>query len=619
MKGLGLMSEQTIKKVEEITIHLAGDSGDGMQLVGNELTNILALFGSDVGTLPDYPSEIRAPAGTIAGVSGFRLHAGSIDVHTPGDEVDVLLAMNPAALKANIKALKLNGVLIANMGEFTEKNLQLAGYESNPLTDGSLDKYQTFAVDMNAMTAQALKETGLDSKSVDRCKNFFALGITFWLFNKPIDKTLEFIAEKFAKKPIIAKANALALQAGYAYCSNTESFAFKYDIPSAKLAPGKYRNLVGNEAVALGFAAASLKSGLPLFLGSYPITPATEILQTLSNYKAWGVKTFQAEDEIAGICSAIGAAFAGNLAVTNTSGPGLCLKSEAIGLAVITELPIVIVDVQRAGPSTGLPTKTEQADLLQAMYGRNGESPVPILAAASPSDCFWTAYEACRIAVKYMTPVILLSDGYTGNGAEPWKIPSLEELPPIPYKRDYDPDTFEPYERDPENLARPWAIPGTKGLEHRVGGLEKKHIVGSVSHDPDNHDFMVKIRAQKIKSIVKEIPPTKIDGPESGELLVLTWGGTYGAVKTAVEQCRKKGLTVSHLQLRWINPLPSDLGDKIRKFKKILIPEINLGQLNVLIRANYLLDTISYNRVRGLPFTAKEIQNKIEEILGGQA
>lgn len=613
------MSDEAIKKVEEITIHFAGDSGDGMQLVGNELTNIMAMLGSDVGTLPDYPAEIRAPAGTIAGVSGFRLHAGSIDVHTPGDEVDVLLAMNPAALKANIKSLKAKGLIIANAGEFTEKNLQLALYESNPLMDGSLEKYQTFAVDMNALTAQALKSTGLDSKSVDRCKNFFALGMTYWLFNKPIDKTIEFIKEKFAKKPQFAEANSLALAAGFNYCSQTDAFAFKYDVPSAHLKPGKYRNLVGNEAVALGCAAAALKSGLPLFLGSYPITPATEILQTLASYKAWGVKTLQMEDEIAGICSAIGAAFAGNLAVTSTSGPGLCLKSEAIGLAVITELPLVIVNVQRGGPSTGLPTKTEQADLLQAMYGRNGESPVAILAASSPSDCFYAAYEACRIAVKYMTPVILLTDGYIGNGAEPWKIPDANELMPIPFKRDYDPETFEPYERDPDTLSRPWAIPGTKGLEHRVGGLEKKHIVGSVSHDPDNHDFMIKMRANKIKKITSEIPPTAIDGPESGELLVLSWGGSYGAVRTAIEQTRKKGSTVSHLQLRWINPLPPDLGNKLKKFKKILIPEINLGQLNTLIRSEYLIDTIPYNRVRGLPFTAKEIQIKIEEILGGKS
>ncbi len=613
------MSDETIKKVEEITIHFAGDSGDGMQLVGNELTNIMALFGSDVGTLPDYPAEIRAPAGTIAGVSGFRLHAGSIDVHTPGDEVDVLLAMNPAALKANIKSLKQSGVLIANMGEFTEKGLQLAGYSGNPLMDGSLEKYQTFAVDMNALTAQALKETGLDSKAVDRCKNFFALGMTFWLFNKPIDNTIEFIKDKFSKKPEVALANSLALEAGYTYCSRSESFAFKYEIPSAHLKPGKYRNLVGNEAVAIGCLTASLKSGLPLFLGSYPITPATEILQCLSSYKAWGVKTFQAEDEIAGICSSIGAAFAGHLAITTTSGPGLCLKSEAIGLAVITELPIVIVDVQRAGPSTGLPTKTEQADLLQAMYGRNGESPVAILAASSPSDCFDTAYEACRIAIKFMTPVILLTDGYIGNGAEPWRIPDLDKLPPIILSREYNEETFEPYNREPNTLARPWAIPGMKGFEHRIGGLEKKHIVGSVSHDPDNHDFMVKTRAQKIKNITREIPPTVIDGPDKGDLLVLSWGGSYGAVRTAIELSRKKGLTVSHLQLRWINPFPADLGTKLKQFKKILIPEINMGQLNMMIRSEYLIDTIQYNRVRGLPFTAKEIQTKIEEILGGKS
>ncbi len=612
------MSAQSIKTVDEVTIHLAGDSGDGMQLVGHELTNIMALTGSDVGTLPDYPSEIRAPAGTVAGVSGFRLHVGSVDVHTPGDEVDVLLAMNPAALKASIKALKPNGVIITNMGEFDEKGLKLAGYESNPLMDGSLDKYQTFAVDMNKLTKEALKSTGLDPKSVARCTNFFALGMTLWLFNKTLDNTIEFINEKFAKKPQIAEANRLALEAGYTYCSHSESFAFKYEIPSAKLKPGTYRNLVGNEAVALGCAAAAQRSGLNLFLGSYPITPATEILQALSNLKEFGVKTFQAEDEIAGICSAIGAAYAGSLAVTSTSGPGLCLKSEAIGLAVMTELPIVIVDVQRAGPSTGLPTKTEQADLLQSMWGRNGESPVAILSASCPSDCFECAYEACRIAVKYMTPVILLLDGYIGNGAEPWKIPNINDLPVITPYRHHDAHTFEPYMRHPETLARPWALPGTKGFEHRVGGLEKKHIVGSVSHDPDNHDFMVKLRAEKIKKIESEIPPTTVYGPESGELLVLGWGGTYGAIRTAVETCERKGLKVTHLHLRWINPLPKDLLPVLKRFKKILIPEINMGQLSRIIRSEFLIDTISYNKVRGLPLTAREIQTRIEEILGGK-
>jgi 2-oxoglutarate/2-oxoacid ferredoxin oxidoreductase subunit alpha len=612
------MSAESIKTIEEVTIHLAGDSGDGMQLVGHELTNIMAITGSDIGTLPDYPSEIRAPAGTVAGVSGFRLHVGSIDVHTPGDEVDVLLAMNPAALKANIKSLKPNGVIITNMGEYHEKGLKLAGYEHNPLMDGSLDKYQTFSVDMNSLTKEALKSTGLDAKTIDRCTNFFALGMALWLFNKSLDNTIEFINEKFAKKQQIAEANRLALQAGYSYCAHSESFAFKYEIPSAKLKPGKYRNLVGNEAVALGCAAAAQKAGLNLFLGSYPITPATEILQALANLKEFGVKALQAEDEIAGICSAIGAAYAGSLSITSTSGPGLCLKSEAIGLAVMTELPLVIVNVQRAGPSTGLPTKTEQSDLLQAMWGRNGESPVAILAASCPSDCFECAYEACRIALKYMTPVVLLLDGYIGNGSEPWLIPSIKQLPDITVERHTDANTFEPYMRNPATLSRPWAIPGTRGFEHRVGGLEKKHIVGSVSHDPDNHDFMVKLRAEKIKKIENEIAPITVFGPDSGELLVLGWGGTYGAIRTAVENSARKGLKVSHLHLRWINPLPKDLLAVLKRFKHVLIPEINLGQLSRIIRSEYLIETINYNKVRGLPLTAKEIQIRIEEILGGK-
>lgn len=609
------MSAESVKKLDEVTIRLAGDSGDGMQLVGTELTNTSALFGNDVGTLPDYPAEIRAPIGTLAGVSGFQLHIGSYDIHTPGDEVDVLVAMNPAALKANIKALKPNGVLIINAESFDEKGLKLAACTTNPLEDGSLDGFQTFKVQMESHTKAALKETGLDFREMERSKNFFALGMIYWLFNRPMDTTIKFLQEKFAKKPKLAEANILALRAGHSYCAATEAFVHSYEVQPAKLPPGKYRNLGGNEATALGFIAAAQKSGLELFLGSYPITPASDILHTLAKYKNFGVKTFQAEDEIAAVAAAIGASFAGDLSITSTSGPGLCLKSEAINLAVMAELPLVIIDVQRAGPSTGLPTKTEQSDLLQAMYGRNGESPMPVIAASRPGDCFETAYEAARIAIKYMTPVILLTDGYIGNGAEPWRIPDPNSLPAFTAKHPTAKEGFAPYLRDEKTLARPWVIPGTPGLEHRIGGLEKKSVTGTVNYEPENHDYMCRIRAEKVSRIVDDIPPTEIFGDESGELLVVGWGGTYGAIRTGVERSQKNGLKVSRLHLHWINPFPKDFGDILKRFKHVLVPEVNLGQLVKLIRAEYLIDAVSFSKITGQPFTAGEIERKIAEIL----
>ncbi len=612
------MPVESVLNLEEVTIRLAGDSGDGMQLVGNELTSSSAMMGNDVGTLPDYPAEIRAPAGTLPGVSGFQLHIGSYDIHTPGDDVDALIAMNPAALKANIKSLKPNGVLIINTESFDEKGLKLANCLTNPLDDGMIEGYQVFRVEMSSNTKAALKETGLDHKSMERCKNFFALGMVAWLYNRPVDNTIKFLREKFVKNPLLAEANILALKAGQSYCDATEAFVNSYQISPAKLPPGKYRNISGNEAISLGFVAAAQKSGLDLFLGSYPITPASDILHGLAKYKNFGVRTFQAEDEIAAICAAIGAAFAGALAITSTSGPGVCLKSEGINLAIMTELPLVIINVQRAGPSTGLPTKTEQSDLLQVMYGRNGESPIPVIAASRPSDCFESAYEAARIAVKYMTPVFLLSDGYIGNGAEPWLLPDADKLAEFEMKRAWPKETFSPFIRDEKTLARPWIVPGMAGYEHRIGGLEKKNIAGTVNYEPDNHDYMTRIRAAKVQKIADEFLPLDVNGPAEGDLLVLGWGGTYGAIRTAVEKCQKENKSVARAHLRWINPFPKDLGPILRRYKKVLIPEINLGQLSKLIRAEYLVDAVSLNKVTGQPFSTREIENKINEILGGR-
>jgi 2-oxoglutarate ferredoxin oxidoreductase subunit alpha len=605
-----------IKNLEEVTVRFAGDSGDGMQLTGMQFSDTTALFGNDLSTLPDYPAEIRAPAGTLYGVSGYQLHFSSSDIHTPGDNPDVLVAMNPAALKTNLKDLKPDATIIVNTDSFDSKNLRLAHYDSNPLEDDTLKGYNVIGVQITSLTSKALEGVQLTNKEIVRCKNFFALGMMYWLYDRPIENTLNWIKEKFGKRPELVEGNTKALKAGYFFGDTTEIFTTRYHVEPAQLPAGIYRNVSGNEALALGFVAASVRTGLPLFLGSYPITPASDILHELSRYKNFGVKTFQAEDEIAGVTSAIGAAFSGSLAITTTSGPGLALKTEAIGLAVMTELPIVIIDVQRGGPSTGLPTKTEQGDLLQAVYGRNGEAPVVVLAAQSPNDCFNMAIEASRIATKYMTPVILLSDGYLANGSEPWKVPHANELPDIKVKFYNNKTDFHPYSRD-ENLARPWVMPGTPEMEHRIGGLEKSHIYGNVSYDPDNHNFMVHLRAQKVKNVENDIPELKVEHEPNGELLVLGWGSTYGAITEAVSRVRFTGFKVSNAQLRYLNPLPKNTANILKNFKKILIPEINLGQLAKIIKSEFLVDVIQFNEIRGLPFKAVEIENKIREILGG--
>ncbi len=607
--------KKTIELLKSATVRFAGDSGDGMQLVGEEMANTSALIGNDISVLPDFPAEIRAPAGTLPGVSGYQLHFSSTDIHTAGEEYDALVAMNAAALKMNIANLKPNGILIVNAEGFSDRNLKLAHYEKNPLENGSLDKFQLFSVDMKTLTKKALEELNLGPRVVDRCKNFFALGMIFWLYNRPSDHAIQFIKSKFKNKEELIEANIRVLKAGYAYCLATEQFATSYEVKPADLPKGKYRNISGNSAVALGLIAASEKSGLPLYLGSYPITPASDILHELSKYKHFGVKTFQAEDEIAAICSVIGAAYAGALAVTTTSGPGLALKTEALGLAISAEIPIVICDIQRGGPSTGLPTKTEQADLLMAVYGRNSEAPLPVLAASRPSDCFETAYEACRIAIQYMTPVILLSDGYLANGAEPWMIPNFADLSPIPVAFTTDPHNFMPFKRNEKTLARPWVVPGTPGLEHRIGGLEKEAETGNVSYDPENHNYMVHIRAEKVERVADLIPKTVIDGHDSGDLLVIGWGSTFGSIKTAVEAKQKEGKSVSRIHLRYINPLPKDLGDIIKRFKKVLVPEINMGQLIKILRGKYLLPIEGFNRVKGLPLFASELEEKIDELL----
>ena len=604
------------KHIDEVTVRFAGDSGDGMQLTGTQFSDTTAVLGNDLSTLPDYPAEIRAPAGTLYGVSGFQLHFSSNDIHTPGDVPDVLVAMNPAALKKNLPELKRSGLIVVNSDAFDKKNLKLAGYAENPLEDGALSGYDVMDIPITTLTFNALEGSELSMKEKTRCKNFFALGLIYWLYNRPINQTIDWIEKKFKKKPAIIDANEKALKAGYNFGDITERFTTRYTIDPAKLKPGIYRSISGNEATALGFVVAAEKAGLKLFLGSYPITPATDILQYLASYKNFGVKTFQAEDEIAGITSAIGAAFGGRLALTTTSGPGLALKSEAIGLAVMTELPLVIVNVQRGGPSTGLPTKTEQADLLQAMYGRNGESPVAIVAASTPSDCFNMAIEASRLAVTYMSPVILLTDGYLANGSEPWNVPSVEAIPDFPVKFHTDPETFKPYDRD-ENLARPWAIPGTKGLEHRIGGLEKANLTGDVNYEPDNHFEMIKLREAKIQNMQNSIPDLKIDGDQEGEILVIGWGGTFGAIKEAVIHCRKKGYKVSQAHFNYIHPFPKNTEKVLKSFKHVLLPEINMGQLSKILKSEFLLPIEQFNVVRGLPFRVSDIENKIIEVLGG--
>jgi 2-oxoglutarate/2-oxoacid ferredoxin oxidoreductase subunit alpha len=601
--------------VDRAVIRFCGDSGDGMQITGSQFTNTAALFGNDLATFPDFPAEIRAPAGTLPGVSGFQVHFSSNDVYTPGDSVDVLIAMNPAALKMNIADLKPNGILIVNLDNFEESDLRKAQVKVSPLDDHSLDAYRLFSVELTKLTRAALKELGLDAKSMDRCKNFFALGMCYWLYNRSMEPTLRWLTDKFKNKPDLVNANTLAMKAGYSYCEATEAFQISYEIPPAKLEPGTYRNISGNTALALGFVAASQQAGVKLFLGSYPITPASDILHELSMYKDFGVTTFQAEDEIAAITSAIGAAYAGALGITTTSGPGMALKTEALGLAVAVELPLVVCDIQRGGPSTGLPTKTEQADLLQAMFGRNSEAPVPVLAPSTPGDCFWIALEASRIAIKYMVPVIILSDGYLANGAEPWKIPTVEELPKIEVRYETNPVGFQPYKRNPDTLARPWAIPGTPGLEHRIGGIEKQDVTGNINYEPLNHEHMVRTRAEKVAGIAQDIPEIVPEGDASGDLLIVAWGSTNGPITAAMNAQREKGRKIGHVHLRHLNPFPRNLGEVLKRYKKILVPEMNMGQLVMILRAKFLVDAQSYGKIQGKPFKQSEIEDKIEELL----
>jgi len=602
--------------IDQAVIRFAGDSGDGMQITGSQFTNTVAIYGNDIATFPDFPAEIRAPAGTVPGVSGFQLNFSSGEVYTPGDSVDVLVAMNPAALKVNVADLKANGILIVNSDSFEEADLRKAHVTSNPLEDNTLDKFRVFPVELQRLTRTALQHLGLDAKSMDRCKNFFALGMCYWLYNRSMEPTVRWIDDKFSKKPLLSEANKLALKAGYSYCEATEAFQISYEIPPAQLTPGTYRNLSGNQALAIGFVTAAQKAGLKLYLGSYPITPASDILHELSKYKNFGVLTFQAEDEIAAITSSIGAAYSGALAITTTSGPGMALKTEAIGLAIMTELPIVICDIQRGGPSTGLPTKTEQADLLQAMFSRNSEAPIPVLAPSTPGDCFWIALEASRIALKYMVPVIILSDGYLANGAEPWRIPTAEEIPPIPVKFETNPEGFYPYKRDPQTLARPWAIPGTPGLEHRIGGIEKQDVTGNVNYEPLNHEKMVRIRAAKVDAIRQDIPNVMPTGDPEGDLLLVSWGSTFGSVTQAVKEQREKGRKIGHLHLRHLNPLPGNVGEVLKRYRKVLVPELNMGQLLLLLRAKYLVDAVGLNKIQGRPFKQNELEQKIEEMLG---
>ncbi len=600
----------------QAVIRFVGDSGDGMQITGGQFTNTAALYGNDLATFPDYPAEIRAPAGTLPGVSGFQVHFASTDVFTAGDAVDALIAMNPAALRTNLADLKPNGILIVNVDNFKEVDLKKAQTKVNPLEDGSLAGYRLFKVELTKLTRAALRELGLDAKSMDRCKNFFALGMCYWLYSRTLDTTYRYLEDKFKDKPLLAEANRLALKAGYAYCDATEAFVVSYEIPPAKLTPGTYRNISGNTALALGFVAASQQSRLPLFLGSYPITPASDILHELSAFKQFGVITFQAEDEIAAITSVIGAAYAGALGLTTTSGPGMALKTEALGLAMAVELPLVICDIQRGGPSTGLPTKTEQADLLQALFGRNSEAPLPVLAASTPGDCFWVALEAARIAVKYMVPVIVLSDGYLANGAEPWKIPTVQELPDFPVTFRTEVEGFMPYLRDEQTLARPWAVPGTPGLEHRVGGLEKQDGSGNVNYEPLNHENMVRLRARKVELIVQDVPDVVAAGDPDGDLLLVGWGSTAGAITAALRAQRALGRRIGHVHLRHLNPLPANLGEVLKRYKRVVVPEMNMGQLVWVLRAKYLVDAEGFNKIQGKPFKQSEIEAKIEEVLG---
>jgi 2-oxoglutarate ferredoxin oxidoreductase subunit alpha len=592
-----------------------------MQLAGTQFTNASAILGNDISTLPDFPAEIRAPVGTLAGVSGFQVHFSSQEIHTPGDALDALVAMNPAALKTNLKDLRSGGILIVNSDAFAHGDLHKAGYKTNPLEDGTLKDYRVFRIPINKLNREAVSEVKLSPREADRCKNFFALGLVYWLYERPLEPTLRYIREKFAKNPAVLEANTRTLKAGYNYGETTEAMPVHYIVPPASIKPGRYRKITGNEALAIGLVSAATLMNKALVYASYPITPASDILHNLSEMKQFGVRTVQAEDEIAAIGMAIGASFGGALGVTATSGPGICLKSEAIGLAVMTEMPVIIIDVQRGGPSTGLPTKTEQADLLQAMYGRNGECPAAIVAPCSPADCFTMVFEAVRLAVGFMTPVFLLSDGYLANGAEPWLIPRVEDLPRITVKHPQEPNSngngeahFLPYKRD-ERLVRQWAIPGTPGLEHRIGGLEKEDVSGNVSYDPLNHEHMIRTRAKKIANIANEIPLLEVNGPQDAELLVIGWGGTYGAIVSAVQRAQRKGYKVAQAHLRYLNPMPKNTGEVVKRYKKVLVPELNAGQLRYMLRAEFLVDAIGLNKIQGRPFLVSEIEQKIEEIL----
>ena len=612
-----------VKTLDRVVIRFAGDSGDGMQLTGDRFTAETAIFGNDISTLPNFPAEIRAPAGTLPGVSSFQLHFANYDIMTPGDRPDVLVAMNPAALKANVGDLVRGGVIIADTADFTKRNLDKVGYDSNPLEDGSLADYQVHALDLTGMTADAVKEFGLTRKDAARSKNMFALGLLSWLYHRPVEGTIAFLESKFGTKPQIRDSNIKAFRTGYAFGETTEVFAYSYEVAPAPMPKGTYRQISGNLALAYGLITGARKAGLPLFLGAYPITPASDVLHELSKHKRFGVTTFQAEDEIAGVGAALGASFAGHLGVTTSSGPGISLKMETISLGVMTELPLVICDIQRAGPSTGMPTKTEQADLLQVMYGRNGEAPVPVVAAKSPSDCFDTAVEAVRIAVKYRTPVFVLSDGYLANGAEPWQVPDLSAIDPVDPGFSIEPNgengDFLPYKRDPETLARPWAVPGTAGLEHRIGGIEKSDGTGNVSYDPANHDAMVRIRQAKVDGIVQDIPDLEVDDPTGdARLLVLGWGSTFGPITAAVRRVRATGRPIAQAHLRHLNPFPANLGEVLRKYDRVIVPEMNLGQLALLLRGKYLVDVQSYSRVRGLPISlselAEDLQTEIDQL-----
>jgi 2-oxoglutarate ferredoxin oxidoreductase subunit alpha len=602
--------------VPEVVVRFAGDSGDGMQVTGSQFTATTALFGNDVSTFPDFPAEIRAPAGSLPGVSGFQIHFASHDIHTPGDDLDALVAMNPAALKVNLPDLPLNGLLIVNSDNFAEKNLKLAGYDSNPLDDGSLEGYKTIRVPLTTLTRKALEGVELSRKHVDRCKNFFALGVVYYLYNRPAEPTERWLESYFAKRPDVIVANRTALKAGIAYAEASEIFHTTYTVEPARFfAPGRYRNMSGNVALSLGLVAGARQAGTRMFLAGYPITPASDILHQMAGYKRFGITTFQAEDEICAVCCAIGASYAGQIGVTCTSGPGMALKTEAIGLAVAAELPLVIFNIQRGGPSTGLPTKTEQADLLQALFGRNSEAPVPVIAARTPGDCFWIAIEAVRLATTYMTPVIALSDGYLANGAEPWLIPSVRELPEIPVRFRTEPEGFQPYQRDPQTLARPWVTPGHAGLEHRIGGLEKQNLSGNVNYDGDNHELMVHLRAQRVRNIENDIPAAVVDGPESGKLLIVGWGSTYGSIQSALRKMQDEGKDVAHLHLRHLNPFPKNLGEVLARYEKILVPELNLGQLASVLRSRFLVPTESLNKVQGKPFKSTEIVAAAERLL----